>query len=517
METSLTFLQQTGHGPAALRIQPPAREDRTPTHFIGLIDISESMSDTNKLMHVKHCMSLLLKFLTPADELSIITFGEESQIVLKRGSGDAGGAAAAEASIRSLWVNGCTNLSAGLASVRELLDDVRGSGSTLKQSLLVLTDGHANRGVSGPVELRAVASALREAFPTLSISYVAYGTDHNAELLKGMAEDAAGSYSIVENLEGAALVMGEALGAAISCVAQNVVVELPAGTTAEGPHRMGSDGRLTLGDLYAGNEMVLLLEMPGGVGASAGGPVRVRGMSLPTLQPFSIEVTDQRLETARNIEIDLTRLRYRCSDLFRRLRQDGATDELRADITAFATSVRDEAFNGHAVGDMLRMELVSLEEALRAAGRSGRHDTSINAQMLSHEMFTAYGRGITQQISSAAAPLRPTRSRAVRFATAAPLGGGGTPDASDDEVEDPRMCSAGPPRPVPPRPSYLSPTSSVGAQRVAIAMRSLSQQVEEEQVPAPAPVAPGAPPPTPSRATGFLRRMTGGGSTGATQ
>ena len=507
----MTFLQQTGHGPAALRIQPPAREDRTPTHFIGLIDISESMSDANKLVHVKHCMSLLLKFLTPADELSIITFGEESQIVLKRGSGDAGGAAAAEAAIRSLWVNGCTNFSAGLASVRELLDEVRGSGSPLKQSLLVLTDGHANRGVSGPVELRAVASALREAFPALSISYVAYGTDHNAELLKGMAEDAAGSYSIVEKLEGAALVMGEALGAAISCVAQNVVIELPAGTTAEGPHRVGADGRLRLGDLYAGNEIVLLLEMPGG---AAGVPVRIRGMSLPTLQPFSIEVTDQRLETVRNIEIDLTRLRYRCSDLFRRLRQEGATDELRADITAFATAVGDEAFNGHAVADMLRMELVSLEEALRAAGRSGRYDTSINAQMLSHEMFTAYGRGITQQISSAPAPLRPSRSRAVRFATGAPLGGPGTPDASDDEEEDPRMCSAGPPRPVPPRPSYLSPTSSVGAQRVAIAMRSLSQQVEEEPAPAaaaPAPVAPGAPPPTPSGPLAFLRRMTGGG------
>ena len=60
MSASLVYLEQEGSGPAALKITVPQSDVRIATHFIALIDVSESMQDMSKLTHVKHCMSLLL-------------------------------------------------------------------------------------------------------------------------------------------------------------------------------------------------------------------------------------------------------------------------------------------------------------------------------------------------------------------------------------------------------------------------------------------------------------------------
>lgn len=478
MTTTLTFLEQDGHGPAALRIQPQAREDRTPTHFIALLDISESMADGNKLTHVKHCMSLLLKFLTPEDELSLITFGGESTIVLHRTKVTGATLSAAEGAIQALGVLGCTNLSAGLASVRQILDEARAAGSPLKQGLLVLTDGHANLGVSDPVALRGLCKSLLERFAGLSISYVAYGTDHNAGLLKAMAEDANSAYSVVETVESAALTMGEALGSMISCVAQNVIVEFPPGTVGSGPHKVAPDtGRLILGDLYAGSEVLVLATIP-----SAGGVVRVSGVALPSLDSFSQEVTDRRTETGRNPEIELTRLRYQCSDLFRQIREArrGATDDLRTRVAAFRTALEDASFQGNPIADMLRHEAKALEDALRELERGG--GARLTTQLLQHEAYTSLMRGCTQDIT----PAPPAAGRAVRWA--------GVAYASDEE-ENPSPCSAAPAAAAP-NDLYLSPSISAPARRMATAMR----QASSAAAPPSSATAPSSPSSTPAPA-----------------
>jgi len=414
---------------AALRITTPTvTDERTPTHFMALLDVSESMDDSNKLKHVKRCMSLLLKFLTPADELSLVAFGEESRIVLKRVAATNAAVPMMEQAIDSLVTSGCTNLSAGLGSIREILTE---AGTTLKPGLLVLTDGHANRGVSSASDLQAIVKRLYELYPELSTSFIAYGTDHNADLLKALAEETNGKYSIVENLEDAALSMGDTLGSMISCVAQNVVVELPEGTEVEGPWRC-SAGRLTIGDLYAGSQKLILLKKPAGA-------VRVHGVSLPLLEPFNIEaaVTEDR---TRNAEIDLTRLRYRCAEFFEQLRVGGTL--AASELASFRLDLGDSFLAGD-VANMLLAELASIDAAVEQVGQHGsRLQPRLRAQLTQHAAFALTGSGTSQPIQ-----------RRVAFT-----------EAHSDEEE-----------PVAPA-AVLSPTATTRQRHVSNLMRTMSQQ-----------------------------------------
>jgi Mg-chelatase subunit ChlD len=465
MKCTLTFLETDGSGEAALRIQPADSDTRVDTHFVMMLDISESMADRNKLGNVKHCMSLLLQFLTPNDELSIVTFGETSKVALRRLKMNSPGAtASAEQAIQALHVEGCTNMSAGLASVREVLDEAA-AGTSLKQGLFLLTDGHANRGVADPTALRGLVSRIHEVYPALTMSFVAYGVDHNTDLLKGMAEDCMGAYSVVDSIEDAALTMGEALGSVTSCVAQNVVIQCPPGTTVLGPYKISEAGELRIGDMYAGVETMLLLNLKEG-------PVRVRGSLMPSLDTFNTEVTERSLIITRNLDIELTRLRYRCSALWERVRAGRDTEAvLRPEIDALRDAVTDTALDGNAVAEMLRAEIPSLYVAIEERGRGA--GARVNVMASQHAAFTSLGRGTSQPITQTA--LYQTNYNYYNVGATVAAAGYGT-----DEDEDPNsMTGPGAPREV----SYLSPTASMPARRAAAAMRTSSQMT-------PAPAAP---------------------------
>ena len=381
MQTSLTYLQQDLSGNVAFHLKVSSSAVRTPIHFLTLLDVSESMMDENKLVNVKRCMSLLLKFLSHTDKLSIVTFGEESTIVVKGVKAEPLSIPMLEQAIESLVTHGCTNFSAGLGSIREILDEL--GDCQLKPSLLVLTDGHANRGASTPSELQTIVKRIRELFPTLSMSFIAYGTDHNADLMNVLAEETLGTYSIVKNLEDAALTMGDALGGAISCVAQNVAISVPEGTTVEGPFKVVNN-RIELGDIYAGSEKLILLKKPEGT-------MFLSGVSLPSLDPFKREVTMITTDTSRNAEIDLTRLRYECARLFQVLRT-----QQHVELANFRAAINDPFLAGNPVTAMLQSELASLEAAqeLLQNGMSNH----IYSQLAQHERYTSTGGGTSSVI-----------------------------------------------------------------------------------------------------------------------
>jgi hypothetical protein len=388
MNVTLKYLSEDGSGPAALRIVLPQNDIRTPTHFIALIDVSMSMEENSKLKHVKHCMSLLLPFLTAEDALSIVTFGDTSTIVLNHIKTDSQHRPLIEKAIDSLVIDGSTNYSAGLGSVRQIL----GVGSPLKPGLMTFTDGHANCGVSEPEALIHMISRIHELYPTLSMSFVAYGTDHNATLLKTMADSVMGSYSIVNSLEGAATAMGDCLGGILSCAVQNVVVECPPGTRVHGPYTV-SGGRLVLGDLCSGSDTMILFEIPAG-------PVVVTGVALPSLDPFRMVATTS-LDTSPNVEITVTRLRYRCADLFHQIRDSmGRNANFTAEIAAFREACADPTLAEHPVMAMLKTEILSMEAAAAniALGATG----GLDAQLTQHAAFASLMRGTTTTIRSQA-------------------------------------------------------------------------------------------------------------------
>jgi hypothetical protein len=269
--------------------------------------------------------------------------------------------------------------------------------------------------------------------------------------MKSMCDAVMGSYSIVENMEGAAVAMGDCLGGIISCVAQNVVVHLPPGTVAHGPYSV-SDGKLALGDLYSDSTTTILLNIPAGVS-------KVTGTLVPSLDPLQMDVVVAGLDTSRNVEIDVTRLRYRCADLFRQIRESMASraqnTDLAAKIEAFRVAINDDVLAAHPVIEMLKTELQSLTAALENM-RTGAL-RGLESQLYQHEAFTSMMRGTTTTILPDA-PTHLRRGARVRFGST----------ASDPD-------SGRPPSPTPMASAMCSPTASTRQRQVTNLMRMASQ------------------------------------------
>ena len=409
------------HVQYALQLKMPETtgETRLPVHFILLMDVSESMLDRNKHENVKHSAGLVLKFLGPTDYMSIITFGEKGKIQCNAVRCDASGKSTIESILQTIHVDGCTNLSAGLSLVKSVMSEFT---SSVKTGVLLLTDGHANRGVYSPIGLKQIIKTIHEQFPALSFNYVGYGTDHNSELLKDMAEQTQSGYTVVEDVEGASTVIGDTLGGLFSCAAQMVTVFAPAGTKTLGQFQISVDGKIEVGDLYDGSETVILLSIPK---ESVREQLKIMGVQMPSLHAIQ-EVVDLEewtdgVETPGashfRISVDLTGLRYQCSSFFRRMRHMDLNG-LSEDIQAFRTKVFQECYNDNPVAMMLREECISLETAFANAQQSriGRRAAAgYIAQVTQHEAYTNLGRGVTRAFTVAPEPEDPVNPAHVHF------------------------------------------------------------------------------------------------------
>lgn len=387
----------------AVRLVAPESSTRNPIHIILCIDISESMSDSNKLENVKICCQSMLQFLQDHDRISLITFGETAQLHLQRVAADETHKTFIRERVQTLQVNGCTNLSAGLGYVHTILDSsVDEQTNQQKTGLLLLTDGHANLGVSEPSELRSIMQQLHTKYEYLSIHNVAYGTDHNQSLLRAFAEDNSGSYNVVNTIEDTAFAFGDALGGLMSCAYQNVVIEAPSGTRVKGPWKTTQESSkvvIQVGDVYSGTKPLILCNVP----SAAIGSIVCKGMELPTFVPWTMTPDRIPIET-RMIDIELTRLRYKCTELlqsinqFRVSRDDASA--LQTKIDEFEHAVQDSFFDGHPIANLLRNEVsvcrTLLEEKMHM-GFTDRQEISTVAEQ--HIASIGLGRGFSSPMA----------------------------------------------------------------------------------------------------------------------
>lgn len=471
----------------AVRCKAPelAADRRLPVHFILVLDTSESMLDGNKLENVKHSASLVLPFLGPNDAVSVITFGSESKIHCRALSCTATNKEIVGGLLERIRVDGATNLSSALLSLRTILSQEAAGPAGHKVGVLLLTDGHANRGVYNDDGLSSMLARIYTEFSAVAFHFVGYGTDHNAELLKGMAETTQGSYSIVGDKEGAATVTGDTLGSLFSCAAQQVVLQCPAGATLVegGSYRMSSGGLITIGDMYENGEAIVLLRLPEGGAA----PVRVtvRGIALPSMESFEAACEEgegeereegeaQRNETAAFREaVQMTMYRYTCAELFRTLARmvhptAASISDLRTRLAAFRETLA-AADGTNPVIAMLLEECKSVEESIVILEAGQATATGLYQRVSQHAAFTSMGRGTAQGIHSAAAALSGATAPPAPRRPRRRVSGPATPMAlSEDESEDPAASA-------PPAAGYLtSPLRSNLQRRVGALMASMS-------------------------------------------
>ena len=407
MDSTAVYLPTAGKAAITLRGAPSAQ--RQAVHIVFAVDTSDSMNDDDKLTSVKKSIEFILPLLTQDDLVSVVTFGESSEVILRQ-------LPASDTSIlykvASLETNGCTNLSAGLMSIRDCIyaPDIStaelGEASPQPQAdvelgqpqpqrkvgVLLLTDGHANRGVSDSAGLKDIVNRILTDTP-LTLTTVGYGTDHNSELLTQMATDGTGSYNVVKNLEDVASVFGEVLGGMTTVVAQNIIITLPPGST---PHTGYSTKTLTdgstqirVGDIYAENEIVVLFNAP------PGASIKVSGANMLTLAQINTILTPVLIDAVPK-SIELASFRYEVSSLLKLATATTTSpatnsESLKATATDLLTQLRALPYVTEQLVQMMIDDLERLLESLQSGpGGLGR----MSSVLRQHAAYMDLSRGL---------------------------------------------------------------------------------------------------------------------------
>lgn len=451
------------------------RNTRQPVHMMLVVDTSGSMEMEDKLASVKRSIHLMLSLLSPDDRLSLVTFADDSKTFLNRVVPTPEERQAIQYRVNNLHADGSTNMSAGLLEVRGLVEP---PSSGRKQGLLLLTDGHANIGVHSEQGLIEILQRIQSESPGLSLTTVAYGVDHNAEMLTNMAKAGGGAYNVVTNLEDVATVFGDILGGLASVSAQKVEVQLPPGATALTSYRTQTDsaGMTTVyvGDIYADAEVTILFKS-----SPSQGPIRVKGTDMTTLNTIDVISEPTLLTDIRNIPVSLIMAEYRQRVVALLLQMRVATahtllrgqDSIRAEAEALLKELQDDdRVRDHPLKPVL-VEDIQKALDLSRRGIMTQHDT---VEMAQHSAYLGMARGlrsITTNVSAAPPRSRGTGAGRLRRQVAAAT-------LSEDDPSGRPMTP--PPAPAL-APTMTSPFANRMQTQIATVMRTMSSQPQDEE------------------------------------
>ncbi|CAK4076955.1 unnamed protein product [Aphanomyces euteiches] len=207
-------------------IAPSVDDDqRKPIDVVVVLDRSRSMG-RSKLGLCKKTIEFLATQLTAQDRMGIVTYHSlvETTFALTRMTAD--GKDFLSQRLDAIVTDAGTNLSSGLfAGIAAVQDPNRPDNKEHNpvKSVLLLTDGEANKGVTDPTEFSYLLQKWLG--PQESVHTFGYGSDHDATLLGQLADIGRGSYYFVQNVDGVALAFANCLGGLLSVVAQNIKLE----------------------------------------------------------------------------------------------------------------------------------------------------------------------------------------------------------------------------------------------------------------------------------------------------
>ena len=263
---------------------------RSPIDLVVVLDISGSMSG-NKLQLCKETLELLIRVLQANDRFGLVVYGSHATVKVPIQAMTAQNKEQALATIRAIRTSGMTNLSGGLSLAAQEIKLIVNPNQV--QSIFLLTDGHANEGITsqeGLVELTksiqrtagAGGASAKDEFvyvnAQIPVHCFGYGSDHNSTILREISNaSGGGSYYFVDNDSNVKEAFGDAMGGMLSVVAQSTVVKISVPSHAaelgvkinkvhhkEALRREDGSYTVSIGDFYAeeSRDVLLNVELP---------------------------------------------------------------------------------------------------------------------------------------------------------------------------------------------------------------------------------------------------------------
>lgn len=179
----------------AERAEAPARTER-PTRNIALaIDASGSMSGA-RLRAAKRAALGLVQRLSPHDRVTLVSFASEVILHLDGVTPGTDNALRIGAEINAIETRGRTNLSEGWLCAVDRAAALAETDPRMTPRIILLSDGHANTGITSPDMLSRHASELRNR--GVLTSTLGIGDGYDERLLRSLAEAGGGRFHDAE-------------------------------------------------------------------------------------------------------------------------------------------------------------------------------------------------------------------------------------------------------------------------------------------------------------------------------
>ena len=204
-----------------LTLQAESAVEYTGNNLVFLIDVSGSMSSSDKLPLLKRSFSNLIGHLGENDVISIVTYSGKEAVVLDGCPGNQGERILN--AIQALQANGSTNGEAGLEKAYQLAEKHYIENGNNR--IIMASDGDLNVGISSQSELTAYISQKREAGVFLSV--LGFGTgNYRDQKMEALADNGNGVYYYIDGESEAEKVLGSDLFSTLYTVAKDVKLQL---------------------------------------------------------------------------------------------------------------------------------------------------------------------------------------------------------------------------------------------------------------------------------------------------
>lgn len=198
----------------------PAAE-RPPANLVFLVDVSGSMSASNKLPLVKVVLRELVTTLRPTDRIAIVTYASGERVALE--STLVSESAAILRAIDRLSASGSTAGQAGLARAYDVAEGAFIEGGV--NHVILCTDGDFNVGITSTDALVAFIEAKRDGGVTLTALGFGYGNLNDA-MMERVTNAGNGSYAVITDEDHAIQYANQDLWRTIFLVARDTKIQV---------------------------------------------------------------------------------------------------------------------------------------------------------------------------------------------------------------------------------------------------------------------------------------------------
>lgn len=215
------FLMQRNVLRVAMRTSATGRNSATPLRLTLLLDNSGSMQRADRAQTVRRAFETLAKQLTPADQVTLISFANEPKLRADRVNGNE--ILNFVNILENSPVEGGTNIEAALRLALEKAQEAKTEGA--QSRVILMTDGAVNLGDADPSSLSQLVLKMRDsgiAFDAAGIS----AQDLNDEVLEALTRQGDGRYYLLDNAEQVDGGFAQQIAGALRPSAKNVKVQV---------------------------------------------------------------------------------------------------------------------------------------------------------------------------------------------------------------------------------------------------------------------------------------------------